>query len=93
MQVAKDIISNTVFLITIITQTKKEYFIGNNIISKRQSGRAKKLIFYFVFTRDNNAGLILKDTSIIITITGIYFVLNQLCCNFARDFRYGIYGL
>ena len=67
MQVAKDIISNTVFLITIITQTKKEYFIGNNIISKRQSGRAKKLIFYFV--------------------------LNQLCCIFARDFRYGIYGL
>lgn len=30
--------------------------------------------FYFVFTRDNNAGLILKDTSIIITITGIYII-------------------
>lgn len=31
--------------------------------------------FYFVFTRDiNNIGLILKDASIIITITGIYII-------------------
>ncbi len=30
--------------------------------------------FYFVFTRDNNPALILKDASIIITITGIYII-------------------
>lgn len=30
--------------------------------------------FYFVFTRDDKIGLILKDASIIITITGIYII-------------------
>lgn len=30
--------------------------------------------FYYVFTRDNNVALMLKDSSIIITITGVYII-------------------